>query len=311
MRSQPALRDRVSLAGRSPGTTNAHPRRNVGSPREWQVQSKCCRRVDKQWIPTGRFRFKTYLSDVLLKWDDGMKALVVEDDLDLLDLLTYGLGRDGYSVTGAIDGEQGIQRWRSDAPDIVLVDINLPKLNGFEVCRHIRENSRTPIIIISARNGDEDVVRALRLGADDYVSKPFSHRQLRARMEAVLRRSTGELAPELSGGLRVEDLTLDPQTFEASFRGKPIQLTRVEFRILYILAANAGRIVPYSRLFEYGWGYDAESCGRDSELLKAHVSHVRDKLGLRNGSSLSIMNMRGVGYALKAKEPHNRFEEAS
>ncbi len=234
-----------------------------------------------------------------------MKALVVEDDLELLDLLTYGLGREGYDVTGAVDGEQGIQRWRSDEPDIIVLDINLPKLNGFEVCRQIRENSRTPIIILSARNGDEDVVRALRLGADDYVCKPFSHRQLRARIEAVLRRSTGELAPQLSGKLRVDGLVLDPQTFEASFLGNPVQLTRVEFRILYILAANVGRIVPYSRLFEYGWGYDAESCGRDSELLKAHVSHVRDKLGLRNGGPLGIINMRGVGYALKAKQPQD------
>jgi DNA-binding response OmpR family regulator len=235
-----------------------------------------------------------------------MKALIIDDDAEMLDLLSFGLGRAGYNVTGATDGEQGIRRWRSEEPDIVLVDINLPRLNGFEVCRRIRENSTTPIIVLSARLGEADVVRALRLGADDYVGKPFSHRQLRARMEAVLRRSKGELAPRLSGELRVGELVLDSQTYRVSFQGEPIQLTRVEFRILYILAANLGRIVPYSRLFEYGWGYDVEICGRDAALLKAHVSHVRDKLGLRSGGPLSITNMRGVGYSLRGQEPQGQ-----
>jgi DNA-binding response OmpR family regulator len=239
-----------------------------------------------------------------------VKALVIDDDLDLVDLLTYGLGREGYNVSGATDGEQGIRRVLSDDPDIVLLDINLPKVNGFEVCRRIRDNSTTPIIMLSARAGDGDVVRALRLGADDFVAKPFSHRQLRARMEAVLRRSRGDLAPQqLSGELRVGDLVLDAQTYQVTYNGKPVQLTRVEFRILHILAVNAGRIVPYSRLFEYGWGYDVENGGRDSALLKAHVSHVRDKLELRNDGGLYITNMRGVGYALSVKQSEAKSAE--
>src|SRR5689334_5516804 len=103
-----------------------------------------------------------------------MKALLVDDDIELVDLLTYGLGRDGYNVTGAIDGEQAIRRWQAESPDIILLDVNLPRVNGFEVCRRIRESSRTPIIMLTARNSEADICRAFRLGADDYVTKPFS-----------------------------------------------------------------------------------------------------------------------------------------
>jgi DNA-binding response OmpR family regulator len=238
-----------------------------------------------------------------------MKVLVVEDDPEMLDLLAYGLGREGYHVIGAIDGEQGIRRWRSEEPEIIVLDITLPKVNGFDVIRHIRENSTTPIIMLSARREDGDIIRALRLGADDYMSKPFSQRQLRARMEAVLRRSNGQLAPQFSAELRVHDLVLDSQNYQVTVRGNPVQLTRVEFRIFYILAANLGRIVPYSRLFEFGWGYDVESAGRDSALLKAHLSHIRDKLWLRNGTPLIITNMRGVGYSLTARSQDHQVED--
>jgi DNA-binding response OmpR family regulator len=240
-----------------------------------------------------------------------MKALIIDDDEEVLDLLTYGLGRDGYEVMGASNGVQGLRRWRNDHPDIVLLDLNLPRLNGFEVCRRIRATSTTPIIVLSGRPGDANVVRALRLGADDYVSKPFSQRQLRARMEAVLRRSKGDLAPQLSGELRVGELELDLQTYNATYQDNPVQLTRVEFRVLHILATNLGRIVPYSRLFEYGWGYDVENCGRDAALLKAHVSHIRDKLQLRNDGPLNIANMRGIGYSLTAKERKDQGQRAS
>jgi DNA-binding response OmpR family regulator len=231
-----------------------------------------------------------------------MKALIIDDDEEILDLLSYGLGRDGYEVMGATNGVQGLRRCRTYQPDIILLDINLPRMSGFEVCRRIRATSATPIIVLSGRLGDADVVRALRLGADDYLSKPFSQRQLRARMEAVLRRSKGDLAPRLSGELQVGDLVLDLQTYNATFKDKPVQLTRVEFRILHILATNLGRFVPYSRLFEYGWGYDAENFGRDAALLKAHVSHIREKLDLRTNGPLTISNMRGIGYSLTVKD---------
>src|SRR3954454_5599080 len=117
-----------------------------------------------------------------------MKALIVDDDTDLLDLMTYALRREGYSVVGAADGEQANRRWKAEMPDIVLLDAGLPKLNGFEVCRQIRNDSDTPIIMLTSRDEEEDLLHGFRVGADDYVPKPFSVKQLAARMKAVLRR---------------------------------------------------------------------------------------------------------------------------
>jgi len=225
-----------------------------------------------------------------------VRALVADDDAELVDLLSYGLSRDGYVVSAAVDGQQAIRRWRSENPDIVILDINLPKINGFNVCRLIREKSSTPVIMLTARTSEADIVRAFRLGADDYIVKPFSPKQLRVRIEAILRRCKGESAPQLTGELRVGNLTMNWQTYDAVCAGKAVHLSRVEFRILYMLAANMGRIVPYSRLFEYAWGYDADGYGREAELLKAHISQVRDKLGLRNDDRGSISNVRRVGY---------------
>ena len=117
-----------------------------------------------------------------------MKVLVVDDDVDLLDLMTYALRREGYNVLAAVDGQQALQRWESENPDIVLLDGNLPKIDGFEVCRRIRHESKTPIIMLTARDEEEDILRGLQIGADDYMTKPFSAKQLAARMKAVMRR---------------------------------------------------------------------------------------------------------------------------
>src|SRR5215207_740758 len=181
-----------------------------------------------------------------------MKVLVVEDDTDLLDLTTYALRREGYTVVAAIDGQQALERWEADSPDIVLLDGNLPKLNGFEVCRRIRQEDQTPIIMLTARGAEEDVVKGLQLGADDYVTKPFSANQLTARMKAVLRRCQPDPLKQTASEVRVGDLMLDLQSHEATKAGQLVQLTRLEFRILYLLAMNEGRVIPYSRLIEYG-----------------------------------------------------------
>ena len=225
-----------------------------------------------------------------------MKVLVIDDDVDLIDLLTYVLRRDGYNVLTALDGQRGLQRWEDEEPDIVLLDTSLPKLDGLEVCRRIRQESRTPIIIVSERVHEEDVVKGLRTGADDYIKKPFSARELSARMEAVLRRSRTNAFREQVTELRVGNLVLDVQTHTASHAGEPVQLTVLEFRLLYILALNEGHIVPYSRLIEYAWGYYDSS---NSNALKTHICHIRRKLNLspgrRNGS---LRVIQGVGYRL-------------
>lgn len=223
-----------------------------------------------------------------------MKVLVVEDDVDLLDLTTYALRREGYTVLAAIDGQQGLHRWESDNPDIVLLDANLPKLNGFEVCRRIRHESATPVIMLTARDDEEDIVRGLQLGADDYVTKPFSAKQLTARMKAVLRRCQTDPYRQAVSQLTVGDLYLDLQSHEASKAGKLVQLTPLEFRILYMLAMNEGRVIPYSRLVEYAWGYDSG----DANLLKTHICHIRKKLGLPPNKEGGIRAVPGVGYSL-------------
>jgi DNA-binding response OmpR family regulator len=223
-----------------------------------------------------------------------MKVLVVDDDVDLLDLTAYALRREGYTVSAATDGQQALHRWESDKPDIVLLDVTLPKLNGFEVCRRIRHESETPIIMLTARNEEQDVVRGLQLGADDYVTKPFSAKQLTARMKAVLRRSQADPFRQPASVLRVGDLTLDLHSHEVTKAGKPVQLTPLEFRVLYMLAMNEGRVIPYSRLVEYAWGYDAG----DSGLLKTHICHIRKKLDLPSDRKGGIRAVLGVGYSL-------------
>ena len=223
-----------------------------------------------------------------------MKALLVDDDQYNVELMTYALQREGYTVIAAIDGQQALTRWEAEKPDIVLLDVNMPKLNGFEVCRRIRHEAETPIIMLTARDEEEDVVRGLHLGADDYVTKPFSPKLLASRMEAVLRRCQTDRYLKPTREVRVGDLCLDRDSYQATKAGKVVQLTPLEFRILYLLAMNAGRVIPYSRLVEYAWGYD----GGDASLLKTHISHMRTKLGLSAEENGNITAVPGVGYRL-------------
>ena len=223
-----------------------------------------------------------------------MKVLIVEDDVDLLDLTTYALRREGYEVVAAVDGRQGLARWEAERPDLVLLDGNLPGLNGFEVCRRIRQAGATPIIMLTARDQEEDIVRGLQLGADDYVTKPFSAKQLGARMKAVLRRSQADPYRQATREVRAGNLVLDLQSHEATKGGRAVQLTVLEFKLLYMLALNEGRVIPYSRLVEYAWGFD----GGDANLLKTHLSHIRDKLGLEAGQPGAIRAVAGVGYTI-------------
>jgi DNA-binding response OmpR family regulator len=224
-----------------------------------------------------------------------VKVLVVDDDADLLDLMTYALRREGYNVLTAIDGQQALQRWEAERPDIILLDGNLPKLDGFEVCRRIRHGAKTPIIMLTARDEEADVLRGLQVGADDYVTKPFSAKLLTARMRTVLRRYQDDAYRQPAAQVQVGDITLDLQSHEVNKGGSPVQLTPLEFRILYLLAMNEGRVVPYSRLVEYAWGYYDEG---NSSLLKTHLSHIRKKLGLPATGAGSVKAVLGVGYSL-------------
>ena len=223
-----------------------------------------------------------------------MKVLIVDDDTDLLDVMTYALRREGYDVLGAADGLQALDRLRSDLPDIVVLDVRLPQLNGFEVCRRIRHISEVPIIMLTGRTEEPDVLRGLQLGADDDMTKPFSLKQLAARIETIMRRCRSDQFRRSASEVRAGNLVLRLQSYEVLRDGEPVQLTPLEFRILYMLAMNEGQIIPYARLVDYAWGYE----GGDASLLKTHICHVRRKLGLPLDGEGAIRSLPTVGYSL-------------
>ncbi len=221
-----------------------------------------------------------------------MKALVVDDDLVLSDVLAFTLRREGYEVVTAHDGTDALERWQSESPDLILLDLNLPKLDGLSVCRRIRAVSDTPIIILSVRGEEDDVVTGLELGADDYITKPFSPRQLVARAQAVLRRAG---APSAGGNLEAGDLTLDLARREVTRAGLPsAQLTRLESRLLEVLMINQGQVLPTESLIDHVWGP-----GRgDRVMLKQLVHRLRSKIETSETKSAIVETVRGVGYGL-------------
>jgi DNA-binding response OmpR family regulator len=224
--------------------------------------------------------------------------LIADDDRDLTDVLAYALAKQGYSVVAATTADRALQRLSADRPELVLLDINLPNVNGFELCRRIRMESNIPIIMLTARREESDILQAFRLGADDFVSKPFSTKQLTARIQAILRRASPDPYAKPMTRIRVGDLVLDTDTYEVTKAGRRARLTPIEFRILFVLAMNAGRLVPYHRIVEHVWQYDVDAEGRDANLLKSHISHIRAKLQLSETDKDGIRAVVGVGYML-------------
>jgi DNA-binding response OmpR family regulator len=221
-----------------------------------------------------------------------VKILVVEDDLSLSDIIGFTLRRAGFEVTTAFDGEDALVAWADDAPALVLLDLNLPKLDGLTVCRRIRAEGKTPIIILSVRGGDEAVVQGLELGADDYIVKPFSPSQLVARVRAVLRRV--ETTP-LPGPLTVGELVLDRNRNEVQRNGQsPIRLTPLETRLLESLMLNVGQVMPAELLINAVWGID----GGDRTMLKQLVYRLRSKLEADPTQPRLLETVPGIGYAL-------------
>ena len=228
-----------------------------------------------------------------------MKVLLVDRDLDLLDVTAYALRRDGFDVVTAVDGLQALQRWQAHGADVVVLDLDLPRLSGFEVCRQIREAGPTPVILLSASYTEEEVIQGFRLGADDFVRKPFSLRQLAMRIRAISRRMTGAGAIEPVRELRIGDLRLDQESHEIHTGGSRVRLTPIEFRLLQVLATNEGRVISTSRLADHAWGY----AGGDATLLKAHISHVRRKLRSVGSTLVDIRAVPSVGYRMIQRYP--------
>lgn len=226
-----------------------------------------------------------------------MKILVIEDDLALADIIVFTLHRGGFEVITAYDGQVGLERWEQDQPDLVVLDLNLPKIEGLEVCRRIRMLGKIPIIILSVRNEDETVVKALELGADDYIVKPFSPTQLVARVRAVLRRSGGTASV---GALTVDDLSLDRSRNEIQRPNQPpVRLTQLEARLLETLMLHAGQVLTTEQLIASIWGAD----GGDRTMLKQLVYRLRAKVENDTTPTFYIETIPSIGYALSKPRP--------
>ena len=223
-----------------------------------------------------------------------MKILVVDDDPDLLALVAFALTNAGYAVVKAADMAPAIAAFDRELPNLVLLDINLPGGSGFDVCKAIRTRSAVPVMMLTARGEEEDLVRALELGADDYLTKPFSPRTLLARVKALLRRAGIESTDTLTAGA----LSLDLESQTLSFSdGASLRLTRLETRLLQILVAQSGHVVSTERLLAHVWGHRGSG---DRQLLKQLVHRLRQKLERAAPGHDPLQTEPGVGYRLKA-----------
>jgi DNA-binding response OmpR family regulator len=218
------------------------------------------------------------------------KILVVEDEKDLLKLLKYNLEKDGYRVVTAVNGEVGLNLFQKEKPDLVLLDVMLPKLDGFEFCRVVRKDSRTPIIMLTAKVEEMDRVLGLELGADDYVTKPFSVRELLARIRAILRRSTAP--PETKAVVRAGELEVDLERYTVQVKGKPAKLSSKEFEFVKCLIQAQGKVLTRDQLLEKVWGYDS-SMNLDTRTVDQHIARLREKLG---AEAARVVTIKNVGY---------------
>jgi DNA-binding response OmpR family regulator len=220
-----------------------------------------------------------------------LKVLVADDDADLRELVAFTLAQAGYLVIKAADGPTAVQQFTQESPDLVLLDINMPGLSGFQVCEAIRRHSRVPVMMLTVRGEEEDLVRALGLGADDYLNKPFSPRTLLARIKALLRRA----GMESSTPLAVGRISLDLEEFTVSIdAGDPVRLTKLELRLLQMLLANSGHSVNSERLLVQVWGHRS---GGDRQLLKQLVHRLRQKIEVDPAAPV-LLRTAAAGYKL-------------
>ncbi len=229
---------------------------------------------------------------------EAISVLVVDDEPAFREGLRQALKQEGFIVHLAADGEEALEVWRAFKPDLVLLDVMLPRKSGIDVCREIRAIDDTPVIMVSARNEEIDAVVALEVGADDYVSKPYRVRELIARMRTVLRRSAAGIAvPTGDAGhvLEAAHLVLDKERHEATQGGEPIQLPLKEFDLLALLMENKGIVVTRQTLIDRVWGYDYVG---DTKTLDVHIKRLRAKIEPNPETPEVIITIRGLGYKL-------------
>jgi two-component system OmpR family response regulator len=220
------------------------------------------------------------------------RLLVVEDDPNILELLSASLRFAGFAVTSASSGAEGVAAAGVHRPDLIVLDVMLPDLDGFEVVRKLRSGgSRTPVVFLTARDATEDKIRGLTLGGDDYVTKPFSLEELTARIRAVLRRTGGD---QESGKIAFADLELDEETHEVRRAGATVSLSPTEFKLLRYLMLNAGRVLSKAQILDHVWNYDFRG---DDSIVESYISYLRRKVDVVEPRL--IHTLRGVGYVLR------------
>jgi len=222
--------------------------------------------------------------------------LLVDDEESVQKLLTYPLEREGYRVVQARDGEEALERFDADGVDLIVLDLMLPKVDGLEVCRRVRATSSVPIIMLTARDDEVDKVLGLELGADDYITKPFSIREFRSRVRALLRRAQLSVVDQRGETIEHEGLTIDLARRSVEAHGVGVQLTYVEFELLKTLAAHPGRVYSRQLLLEALWG---SADFRDPRTIDVHIRHLREKIEVDPREPEYIFTVRGVGYRFR------------
>jgi DNA-binding response OmpR family regulator len=226
------------------------------------------------------------------------RILLVDDEQSIQTLLSYPLRKDGYHVTSALDGTEALRRFEEGRFDLVILDLMLPRMGGVEVCRQLRSRSQVPIIMLTAKGSETDKVAGLEVGADDYITKPFSMREFRSRVKAALRRSRmgAENAAEAGGAIETGELKIDFDRRMVTLGDEEIKVTYVEFEILGALARSPGRVLTRETLLEHVWG---DSDYRDPRTVDVHIRHLREKLEKDPKEPEYLFTVRGVGYRFR------------
>ena len=227
----------------------------------------------------------------------GSSILIVEDDQNLLSTLKYNLQKEGYDIATAIDGIEALEVARREKPGLIVLDLMLPKLSGFDVCRILRKEMTVPILMLTAKNEEVDKIVGLEIGADDYMTKPFSMRELLARIRAMLRRAE-MVKPQPAGeqaSLKIGELEIDVARHQASCRSSPLDLTPKEFDLLVFLARNKGFVFSREQLLEKVWGYDYAG---DTRTVDVHIRWLRQKIEDDPAKPKRLVTIRGTGYKL-------------
>ena len=224
------------------------------------------------------------------------KILVVEDEASFSEALEFLLGKEGFSVVTAENGSDALKKFDQGGIDLVLLDLMIPEVSGTEVCRQIRSKSRVPIIMLTAKDSEVDKVVGLEIGADDYVTKPYSSRELVARIRAVLRRNTGESIENVTGVLSVGPVRMDVERHHVTFNGEVISLPLKEFELLEFLMRNAGRVLTRMQLIDRVWGSDYVG---DTKTLDVHIKRLRAKIETDPANPTLIQTVRGLGYKME------------